>query len=84
MRYSAVDVATGKPVRYEPPADNPAAKPPPTMVHQFLPRVRCSDCPGKLYTAGPDLTVDNFEKHLRMRVHKERVEARRRSDGMET
>ncbi|KAJ5690649.1 hypothetical protein N7462_005041 [Penicillium macrosclerotiorum] len=40
------------------------------------PRIRCHDCPGKLYTPGPGMTVDNFEVHLRNRQHKERVEER--------
>ncbi|RFU23717.1 hypothetical protein B7463_g12622, partial [Scytalidium lignicola] len=32
--------------------------------------------PGKLYTPGPNTTVDNFEVHLKNRFHRERVDAR--------
>lgn len=35
----------------------------------FSPRIRCMDCPGKLYNAGPEQTVSNFELHLRNRAH---------------
>ncbi|KAL6707549.1 SWI/SNF chromatin-remodeling complex subunit [Coniothyrium glycines] len=35
----------------------------------FLPRIRCMDCPGKLYNAGPEQTVNNFELHLKNRGH---------------
>lgn len=72
MRYTQVDPATGGPVK-------PDQPPPPNAIYQYLPRIRCNDCPGKLYTAGPELTVENFEVHLKNRNHKERVEARRRA-----
>ncbi|KAH7081688.1 hypothetical protein BKA63DRAFT_530659 [Paraphoma chrysanthemicola] len=39
----------------------------------FLPRIRCMDCPGKLYNAGPEHTVSNFELHLKNRKHMENV-----------
>jgi len=42
----------------------------------FLPRIRCIDCPGKLYNAGPEQTVNNFELHLKNRVHMENVRKR--------
>jgi SWI/SNF-related matrix-associated actin-dependent regulator of chromatin subfamily B protein 1 len=35
----------------------------------FIPKMRCMDCPGKLYNAGPEQTVNNFELHLRNRGH---------------
>lgn len=71
MRYSAVDTSTMMPVAT---SNNtyPSAK----VKYQYLPRIRCLDCPGKLYTPGPGTTVENFEVHLRNRQHKERVEAR--------
>ncbi|EED12862.1 SWI-SNF complex subunit (Snf5), putative [Talaromyces stipitatus ATCC 10500] len=71
MRYSAVDTATMNPVAT-------SSGPPPNikLKYQYLPRIRCLDCPGKLYTPGPGMTVENFEVHLRNRLHKERVEAR--------
>jgi SWI/SNF-related matrix-associated actin-dependent regulator of chromatin subfamily B protein 1 len=43
---------------------------------QYLPRIRCIDCPGKLYNAGPDRTVENFRMHVANRQHKANVEKR--------
>ncbi|OJJ47006.1 hypothetical protein ASPZODRAFT_141774 [Penicilliopsis zonata CBS 506.65] len=71
MRYSAVDMETMLPV-----ANATATQPGQRLRYQYLPRIRCHDCPGKLYTPGPGMTVDNFEVHLRNRQHKERVEER--------
>ena len=70
MRYSAVDMDTMLPVTTAQPLPNQKVK------FQYLPRIRCLDCPGKLYTPGPGMTVDNFEVHLKNRNHKERVEER--------
>ncbi|EMR10021.1 hypothetical protein PNEG_01775 [Pneumocystis murina B123] len=42
-------------------------------------RIRCNDCPGKLYIPGPSLTVENFEIHLKNRYHRTRVEQRLRN-----
>lgn len=42
----------------------------------WLPRIRCHDCPGKLYTPGPDETINNFEVHLKNKVHREKVDRR--------
>ncbi|PLB37014.1 SWI/SNF chromatin-remodeling complex subunit SNF5 [Aspergillus candidus] len=70
MRYTAVDTETMLPVAN---ANNPSGH---KLKYQYLPRIRCHDCPGKLYTPGPATTVDNFEVHLRNRQHKERVEER--------
>lgn len=39
----------------------------------FLPRIRCLDCPGRLYNAGPEHTVSNFELHLKNRGHMKNV-----------
>ena len=39
-------------------------------------RIKCLDCPGKMYTPGPGLTVENFEKHLKNRQHKQKVALR--------
>lgn len=71
MRYSAVDIETLAPVAN--PNNLQAGQ---KIKYQYLPRIRCHDCPGKLYTPGPGMTVDNFEVHLRNRQHKERVEER--------
>jgi len=38
--------------------------------------VKCLDCPGKLYTPGPEKGVNNFEVHLKNKMHREKVEAR--------
>ncbi|KXX80498.1 SWI/SNF chromatin-remodeling complex subunit snf5 [Madurella mycetomatis] len=57
------DVAAGGPI-------------PPNIQFAWLPRIRCRDCPGKSYTAGPDTTVTNFEVHLRNKGHREKVQAR--------
>lgn len=37
-------------------------------------RVRCLDCPGKLYTPGPGETLTNFEIHLKNRSHRANVQ----------
>ncbi|KAL5045501.1 hypothetical protein BDW71DRAFT_78580 [Aspergillus fruticulosus] len=70
MRYTAVDTETMQPVT------NSQAQANQKLKFLYLPRIRCHDCPGKLYTPGPATTVDNFEVHLRNRQHKERVEER--------
>lgn len=38
--------------------------------YRWIPRIRCHDCPGKLYTPGPEKTVDNFLMHLKNRGHR--------------
>ena len=58
MRYSAVDQETQNSVKADLP---PGAPLPPNVKTQFLPRIRCIDCPGKLYTPGPGLVVEIFE-----------------------
>ena len=75
MRYSAVDTNTGSQV----PIPQPGAPVPPNVRFFFLPRIKCLDCPGKLYTPGPDTTASNFEVHLKNKQHKEKVEARLRA-----
>ncbi|KAK5002443.1 hypothetical protein LTR28_011415, partial [Elasticomyces elasticus] len=81
MKFRIVRADTGDPVRLDPtnananPAAVDAAEPGGANVKfQFLPRIRCTDCPDKLYTALPGSTVENFEVHLNNRHHKERVE----------
>ncbi|KAH8810545.1 hypothetical protein DL96DRAFT_1627508 [Flagelloscypha sp. PMI_526] len=39
-------------------------------------RLKCLDCPGKLYKPGPDETLLNFEVHLRNRYHRRMVNER--------
>ncbi|KAI1212452.1 SNF5-domain-containing protein [Annulohypoxylon truncatum] len=77
MRYSAVDGNTGMPV----PLPQPGDPIPPHVRFYFLPRIRCLDCPGKLYTPGPDISASNFEVHLKNKVHKEKVELRIASEN---
>ena len=74
MRYSAVSQKTQNTLKVDLLA--PGAPLPLDVKTQFLPRIRCIDCPGKLYTTGPGLTVENFEVHLRNRQHKAMVEER--------
>ena len=51
----------------------------PDTEFMYFPRIKCLDCPGKLYTPGPGITVENFKIHLENRIHREKVEERRRS-----
>ncbi|KAL2017022.1 hypothetical protein VTK56DRAFT_2666 [Thermocarpiscus australiensis] len=73
MRYCALDTNTNAHVPLPLP---PGADIPPNIQFAWLPRIRCRDCPGKSYTAGPDTTVTNFEVHLKNKGHRERVLAR--------
>ncbi|KAH9942038.1 hypothetical protein B0H21DRAFT_824192 [Amylocystis lapponica] len=36
-------------------------------------RIKCHDCPGKLYTPGPGETLSNYEVHLKNRQHRQRT-----------
>lgn len=74
MKYALVDRNTNEMLRLDHVPSN--GELPANMKYQWLPRIKCNDCPGKLYQAGPGTTVDNFEIHLRNRTHKERREGR--------
>ncbi|KAI5294035.1 SWI/SNF chromatin-remodeling complex subunit [Ascosphaera acerosa] len=77
MRYSAVDLETGVTTM------NPSAVPPDRKVKwYYIPRIRCRDCIGKLYTPGPGHTLDNFEVHVKMKSHREKVNARRAREAV--
>jgi SWI/SNF-related matrix-associated actin-dependent regulator of chromatin subfamily B protein 1 len=76
MRYCALNTETNEHVPLPLPDHASGAPPPPNIMFAWLPRIRCRDCPGKLYTAGPDTTVTNFEVHLKNKGHLERVQAR--------
>ncbi|KAG9119412.1 Microtubule-associated protein, microtubule dynamics during spindle orientation, partial [Ceratobasidium sp. 392] len=39
-------------------------------------RLKCLDCPGKLYMPGPEQTLTNFEIHLEDRIHRSKVDQR--------
>ena len=68
MRYTAVSIVTDMPIRLQ-----PHDTPPPDTKFMYYPRIRCLDCPGKLYTTGPGTGLSNFEIHLKNRLHLERV-----------
>lgn len=44
-------------------------------------RIRCTDCPGKLYTPGPGESLNNFEVHLKNRSHRANVATRLEKSG---
>ncbi|KAG6879582.1 hypothetical protein C0992_001027 [Termitomyces sp. T32_za158] len=44
-------------------------------------RIKCLDCPGKLYTPGPGETLANYEVHLKNRQHRQRVNDRLNNEG---
>ncbi|KAF3937886.1 hypothetical protein ABW19_dt0208694 [Dactylella cylindrospora] len=73
MRQVLIDTMTGNSV----PQNTPMV-PPGRYITDYTPRIRCVDCPGKLYTPGPGETVENFEIHLKNRMHRERVDIRLR------
>ena len=62
MRYTAYDPLTDNPL--PPHSTNPNAK------FKYSPRIRCHDCPGKLYTPGPSQSIENFLTHLKNRGHR--------------
>ncbi|CAL8580843.1 SWI/SNF chromatin-remodeling complex subunit [Xanthoria parietina] len=70
MRYTAVSLTTDQPIALT--KDQPQND----VKYMFYPRIKCKDCPGKLYTPGPEMGVNNFEVHLKNRLHREKVEAR--------
>jgi SWI/SNF-related matrix-associated actin-dependent regulator of chromatin subfamily B protein 1 len=39
-------------------------------------RIKCLDCPGKLYLTGPGETLQNYEVHVKNRLHRMRVRDR--------
>ena len=60
MRYMAVSTVSDLPQYLVP--NEPI---PPDTKFMYYPRIKCLDCPGKLYTPGPGFTVDSFKFHLR-------------------
>ncbi|KAI5857515.1 hypothetical protein BZA05DRAFT_383841 [Tricharina praecox] len=48
---------------------------------KWIPRIRCHDCPGKLYTPGPEQTVESFLVHVKNRGHRVRVDQRTKTGG---
>ncbi|KAL8999083.1 MAG: hypothetical protein Q9169_001971 [Polycauliona sp. 2 TL-2023] len=70
MRYTAVSLTTDQPIALS------KDQSPDEVKYMYYPRIKCKDCPGKLYTPGPEMGVNNFEVHLKNRLHREKVEAR--------
>lgn len=79
MRYTAVSTVTDMPISLRP--NGPNEPSPPDTKFMYYPRIKCLDCPGKLYTPGPETGVNNFEVHLKNRLHREKVERRVRDKG---
>ena len=79
MRYTAVSTVTDMPISLRP--NGPSEPSPPDTKFMYYPRIKCLDCPGKLYTPGPETGVNNFEVHLKNRLHREKVERRVREGG---
>jgi len=42
----------------------------------YFPVIRCLDCPGELYSPGPDATVVRLEIHLKSPLHRRNIDAR--------
>lgn len=64
MRQTAYDAVTDAPIAVGAAGGNAQVR------YKWMPRIRCHDCPGKLYTPGPEKTVDNFLMHLKNRGHR--------------
>lgn len=75
MRPYSVDGTTGETVKV---TVEPGDTPPTGVKFQFLPRIRCNSCPGKLYTATRGRVVEDFSVHLRNRAHRERIQERQK------
>lgn len=68
MKHTAIDTKTQSMV--------PANEENKHLPHKFVPRVRCLDCIGRVYMAGPGPTAENFESHLKNKKHQETVKIR--------
>lgn len=90
MRFSAINTSTNEPIRFDysklafhsPPPSGPVRDPTTETLladaikWQWLPRIKCNDCPKKMYNAVRANTEAEFEKHLRNRGHRVLVEER--------
>lgn len=74
MKYLVTNTDTNQNVKLD--TLNPKEPLPTNYKAHHVPRIRCLDCPGKLYTPGPALSVENFEVHLKNRQHRNSVEKR--------
>ena len=69
MRYTAVSTVTGLPTGHASVTETELEQPV-DRSFMYYPRIRCLDCPRKLYATGPgDASVANFEIHLRNKIH---------------
>ncbi|KAF5026646.1 hypothetical protein F66182_1272 [Fusarium sp. NRRL 66182] len=73
MKYSYLDPVTELPIQGQPLPEG--------VKYAWLPRIRCLDCTTKLYTPGPDMTVQKFEAHLEFSGHKNAVAKRVAREG---
>lgn len=87
MRFAAIDADRGTPARFDFKTLPPGSPPPPPLVlpnssqqvkikWMWVPRIKCFDCPQKLYTAVPEDTAAKFEVHLTNSKHKAAVKER--------
>ncbi|KAM0755771.1 SNF5-domain-containing protein [Meredithblackwellia eburnea MCA 4105] len=87
---AAVAPAPVKPSWMEPAADALRAKNPDDRF-EIIPRgraadpsqqdwrIRCLDCPGKIYNIGPGETLDNFSVHFKNKAHRGNVQTRQKA-----
>lgn len=75
MRYAAVSTTTDLPINLSSTKFAPL-----DTKFMYNPYIKCLDCPGKLYMSRPDLGVTDFEVHAKNRLHREKVERRKRSE----
>ena len=68
MRYTPVSTTTDLPISLR--STEPA---PPDMKYVYYPRIKCLECPGKLYSPGPGPEARYFEMYLKHKVHREKV-----------
>lgn len=73
MKHTAIDPKTQKLV---PPNETNRSFP-----HKYVPRIRCLDCTGRVYLAGPGFTCEGFESHLKNKNHRAVVEERLGKQG---
>ena len=79
MRYTPVSKETDLPISNNHKPNEP--HPPEDIKYMYYPRIRCKDCPSKIYTPGPETGVTNFEVHLKNKQHVRNVEARMSKEG---
>lgn len=99
MRFAAIDAETGGPARIDIRNLPPGSSPPDPVAlpnsdkkqkvkWMYVPRIKCTDCPSKLYNAvpPPEDTAGKFEVHLTNSKHRaavrERLTGARRSGSV--